>query len=137
MKLAAGSIDIHVPTPTIKDAVAQLIKNLSQVGVLTAILLAMGSVAGEKESGTAAFVLVKPVSRFAFLAAKFSGLAITMAAAVLLCGLAAYLYTAVLFAPLSAPGLGADSRNVAAGCQCRSMKPVVRMTARSTSAASK
>ena len=107
VKLAAGSIDIHVPTPTIKDAVAQLIKNLSQVGVLTAILLAMGSVAGEKESGTAAFVLVKPVSRLAFLAAKFSGIAVTMAAAVILCGLAAYLYTWLLFAPLSVLGFGA------------------------------
>jgi ABC-2 type transport system permease protein len=107
VKLAASSIDIHVPTPTIKDAVAQLIKNLSQVGVLTAILLAMGSVAGEKESGTAAFVLVKPVRRFAFLAGKFSGLALTMAAAVLICGLAAYLYTELLFAPLSVLGFGA------------------------------
>ena len=107
VKLAAGSIDIHVPTPTTNDAVAQLIKNLNQVGVLTAILLAMGSVAGEKESGTAAFVLVKPVSRFAFLCAKFSGLAITMAAAVLICGLAAYLYTDLLFAPLSVLGFGA------------------------------
>src|ERR1700694_239950 len=107
VKLAASSIDIHVPTPTIKDAVAQLIKNLNQVGVLAAILLAMGSVAGEKESGTAAFVLVKPVSRFAFLAAKFSGLAVTTAAAVLLCGLAAYLYTELLFAPLSVLGFGA------------------------------
>lgn len=104
IKLAASSIDIHVPTPTIKDAVAELIKNLSQVGVLTAILLAMGSVAGEKESGTAAFVLVKPVSRLAFLAAKFSGLAATMAAAVLICGLAAYLYTDLLFGPLTALG---------------------------------
>ena len=106
VKLVASSIDIHVPTPTIKDAVAQLIKNLSQVGVLTAILLAMGSVAGEKESGTAAFVLVKPVSRFAFLAAKFSGLAVTIAVAVLICGLAAYLYTDLLFAPLSVLGFG-------------------------------
>ena len=107
VKLAASTIDIHVPTPTIKDAVAQLIKNLSQFGVLTAILLAMGSVAGEKESGTAAFVLVKPVSRFAFLAAKFSGLALTMAIAVLACGLAAYLYTDLLFAPLTVLGFGA------------------------------
>jgi ABC-2 type transport system permease protein len=107
VKLAASSIDIHVPTPTVKDAVAQLIKTLSQVGVLTAILLAMGSVAGEKESGTAAFVLVKPVSRLAFLVAKFSGLAITIGAAVLICGLAAYLYTGLLFAPLSAIGFGA------------------------------
>jgi len=106
VKLAASSIDIHVPTPTIKDAVAQLIKNLSQVGVLAAILLAMGSVAGEKESGTAAFVLVKPVSRFAFLAAKFSGIAVTIALAVLICGLAAYLYTDLLFAPLTVLGFG-------------------------------
>jgi ABC-2 type transport system permease protein len=104
IKLAASSIDIHVPTPTIKDAVAGLIKNLSQVGVLTAILLTMGSVAGEKESGTAAFVLVKPVSRFSFLAAKFSGLTMTMAAAVTVCGLAAYLYIDLLFAPLSVLG---------------------------------
>src|ERR1700694_3052225 len=74
VKLAASSIDLHVPTPTIKDAVARL--------------------------------LVKPVSRFAFLAAKFSGLAMTMAAAVLLCGLAAYLYTELLFAPLSVLGFG-------------------------------
>src|SRR3981081_720367 len=65
VKQPPTSIDIHVPTPTIKDAVAQLIKNLSQVGVLAAILLAMGSVAGEKESGTAALALVKPVSSFA------------------------------------------------------------------------
>ena len=107
VKLAASSIDIHVPTPTIKDAVAQLIKTLSQVGVLTAILLAMGSVAGEKESGTAAFVLVKPVSRFVFLAAKFTGLAITIGIAVLVCGLAAYLYTGLLFTPLPAIGFGA------------------------------
>jgi ABC-2 type transport system permease protein len=107
VRLAASSIEIHVQTPTIKDAVDQLIKNLGQVGVLTAILLAMGSVAGEKESGTAAFVLVKPVSRLAFLGAKFSGLALTMATAVLLCGFSAFLYTALLFAPLSLPGFGA------------------------------
>ena len=107
VKLAASSIDIHVPTPTIRDAVAQLIKNLSQVGVLTAILLAMGSVAAEKESGTAAFVLVKPVGRFVFLAAKFSGLALTIGTAVFVCGLAAYLYTGLLFAPLPAIGFGA------------------------------
>ena len=107
VKLAASSIDIHVPTPTIKDAVAQLVKNLNQVGVLVAILLAMGSVAGEKESGTAAFVLVKPASRLAFLAAKFSGLAITMAAAVIVCGLAAYLYTELLFSQPSVLGFAA------------------------------
>ena len=51
VKLAASSVAIHVPTPTMKDAVVQLVKNLSQLGALVAILLTMGTVAGEKESG--------------------------------------------------------------------------------------
>jgi len=98
VKLAASSVAIHMPTPTMKDAVVQLVKNLSQLGALVAILLTMGTVAGEKESGTAAFIIVKPVSRFAFLAAKFSSLALTMLGAVAVCGAAAYLYTVLLFA---------------------------------------
>jgi ABC-2 type transport system permease protein len=100
----AGSITITLPTPTSRDAVAQLVKNLTQFGVIAAILLAMGSVAGEKDSGTAAFVLTKPVSRLAFLGAKFGGLVVTLALAVLVCGLGAYVYTDALFAPLSVPG---------------------------------
>jgi ABC-2 type transport system permease protein len=104
VKLAASSVAIHVPTPTMKDAVAQLVKNLSQLGALVAILLTMGTVAGEKESGTAAFIIVKPVSRFAFLAAKFCGLALTMLGAVAVCGAAAYVYTVLLFAAPSVSG---------------------------------
>jgi ABC-2 type transport system permease protein len=67
----------------------------------------MGSVAGEKESGTAAFVLTKPATRPAFLAAKFGGLAGTLAAAVAASGVGAYLYTAVLFAAPPVLGFGA------------------------------
>src|SRR5260370_42463851 len=59
VKLTAGSVAIHVPAPTVKDAVAQLVKNLSLLGALVTILLAMGTVAGEKESGTGAFLIVK------------------------------------------------------------------------------
>src|SRR5262245_55654233 len=80
---------------------------MSQLGAIAAILLAMGSVAGEKESGTAAFVLTKPVTRLAFLVARFSGLALTLAAAVVASGAGAYLYTSVLFAPVPAAGFTA------------------------------
>jgi len=41
----------------------QIVRQVSQFGMLIAFLLAMGSVAGEKERGTAPFVLTKPVSR--------------------------------------------------------------------------
>jgi ABC-2 type transport system permease protein len=104
---AASPIGIPVPTPTQHDAIAQLTKNLSQFGVIAAILLAMGSIAGEKEHGTAAFVLTKPASRLAFLTAKFGGLAITLAAAVTASGAGAYLYTSILFSSPPVPGFAA------------------------------
>jgi ABC-2 type transport system permease protein len=98
VRAAAGPVSLPIPTPTLQDAIAQLTKNLTQFGAIAAILLAMGSVAGEKESGTAAFVLSKPATRSAFLAAKFGGLAGTLAVAVLAAGAGAYAYTAALFA---------------------------------------
>ena len=54
----------------IADAVDQLWKNLAQFGAFAAIILAMGSVSGELDRGTAAFVLSKTATRGAFLAAK-------------------------------------------------------------------
>ena len=63
---------IPIPTPVAADAADQLWKNVAQFGAIAAIVLAMASVAGEKERGTAAFVLSKTASRGAFLAAKIS-----------------------------------------------------------------
>ena len=64
LKAVAGDqFQIQLPTPTAADAVAQLAKNLGQFGALIAVLLAMGAVATEKERGTAAMVLSKPVRR--------------------------------------------------------------------------
>ena len=92
-----------VPPPQVADAVAQFAKNMGQFGALMAIVLAMGSVAAEKDRGTAAFVLSKPVSRFAFLAAKLLALIATLTVGVAAATLATYLYTAVLFSWLQ-PG---------------------------------
>ena len=54
----------------------QFLKNLGQTGILAAILLAMGSVAAEKERGTAACSSPSPLSRGAFLAAKLTAIAL-------------------------------------------------------------
>lgn len=91
---------IEIPEPTALDAVAQYVKNLSQIALFVLIFLTMGSVAAEKERGTAAFVLVKPVSRLAFLSAKLAVSWASVAAALVLSSLCAYAYTAVLFLPL-------------------------------------
>lgn len=64
------NVVITMPEGTWQDSAQQFIKNISQMGVLILIILLMGSVAREKESGTADFLLVKPVSRNAFLLSK-------------------------------------------------------------------
>lgn len=89
-----------IPAPTVKDAVDQYNKNIGQFGVLLALLFSMGAVAQEKERGTAALMLVKPLPRAAFILSKFTALALAFAGALVLAGLAGYYYTAVLFQAL-------------------------------------
>jgi ABC-2 type transport system permease protein len=88
------------PTPTVTDAVSQYLKNMSQFGVLLALLMSMGSVAQEKERGTAAMLLTHPVSRFTFLLAKFVALACTFAISLTVAALGCWYYTRLLFEAL-------------------------------------
>lgn len=95
--LAGDQFELIVPPPTARDAVDQFLKNLGQAGILTAVLLAMGSVAIEKERGTAALLLSKPASRGAYLLAKLLGITTTLAVALVLAGIGAWIYTTLLF----------------------------------------
>jgi ABC-2 type transport system permease protein len=104
---AAGGDQIGVlqlPTPTAADAVDQLWKNLAQFGAFAAIILAMGAVAGEKDRGTAAFVLSKTASRGGFLGAKVIAIGAVLGVCTALAVAVGWVYTAVLFAPPSVGG---------------------------------
>jgi ABC-2 type transport system permease protein len=90
-----------IPKPTTADAVSQYIKNISQFGILLAVLMTMGSVAQEKDKGTAALMLVKPLPRLVFLAAKMAALGLTFATGIVLAGVACYYYTMLVFETLS------------------------------------
>ena len=93
----AGGMSFLVPGPSLEGAMTQIIKSLSQFGIICALLLAMGSVAWEKDRGTAGMILTKPASRAAFLAAKLVAISLNLALAVILgCGLG-YLYTLILY----------------------------------------
>lgn len=92
-----------IPPPTVADAIAQYVKNISQFGVILALLMTMGAVAREKDKGTAAIVLVKPMPRYAFLWAKFVAIGLTFTIGITLAGVACYYYTLVLFGALDVP----------------------------------
>jgi ABC-2 type transport system permease protein len=101
LKAALGDqLTVPLPTPTAVMALEQLEKNLAQLGALVAIALAMGSVAGELDRGTAALVLAQPATRPAFLVAKLVAIGIVLGVSTLLAAVAAWIYTAVLFEPL-------------------------------------
>jgi len=89
-----------IPEPTVNDAIIQYIKNMSQFGILLALLMSMGSVAQEKERGTAAMILTRPVSRGTFLLAKFAALRFTFFVGITLAALGCWYYTWLLFEPL-------------------------------------
>jgi ABC-2 type transport system permease protein len=90
-----------IPAPTITDAIAQYVKNMSQFGILLALLMTMGVVVQEKERGTAAFFLTRPVSRETFILAKFAALTVIFIASLALAAIGCWYYTLVLFAPLA------------------------------------
>jgi ABC-2 type transport system permease protein len=86
-----------IPEPTVQDAISQYIKNVSQFGILLVILLTMGVLAQEKERGTAAMLLTKPVKRSAVVLSKWVVGLISVLAGLILGGLGCTIYTAVLF----------------------------------------
>jgi ABC-2 type transport system permease protein len=92
-----------IPAPTVADAVGQYVKNISQFAVLLAVLMGMGAVAQEKDKGTAALMLSKPLPRWAFLLAKFAALGLTFMAGTAVAAIGGYYYTTVLF---QAPDVG-------------------------------
>jgi len=93
----SAGMSFTVPPPSLAGASTQILKNLSQFGIMCALLLAMGSVAWEKERGTAAMILTKPASRAAFLAAKLIAISVTLGIGTILgCGFA-YVYVTLLY----------------------------------------
>ncbi len=99
--IPTGGITIQMPPPSTMDAITQYVKNMGQFGVLLGLLLTMGAVAQEKERGTAAMILVKPLTRGSFIAAKFLSQAFMFAICLVIAGAAAYYYTFLLFEAIS------------------------------------
>lgn len=86
-----------IPEMTITDSMNQHIETITQFGFILVIVLGMGAVAGEKERGTAAMILSKPLSRAAFLNSKYTAQSLLYILAFGLTTAVGYYYTTILF----------------------------------------
>jgi ABC-2 type transport system permease protein len=89
-----------MPSPSVTEAIGQYVKNVNQFMVLLALLVTMGSIVVEKDKGTAALMLVKPLPRSTFLFAKFLAIEITFGVSLAAAAIADYYYTFYLFQPM-------------------------------------
>ncbi len=87
----------EVPDPVTIDSYLQFWGNAIQMGILAAIIVAAGAIAGERKSGTAILVLTKPVSRGAMVIAKAISNSVLFLAATLVGAGVCVGLTAVMF----------------------------------------
>lgn len=80
----------------VTDYLLNFFSQMTLLPVLVLILVAMGTVAGERERGTHVFVLTKPVSRSQFIVTKYLTYLIILAGAITLTAVGAVYYTILL-----------------------------------------
>lgn len=98
-----GAEILMTADPTVKDALLQYLGNFGLLPLLV-VLSAMGTIANERKSGTAAAVLSRPVSRRAFLLAKWLVPALLYAFGTVIAAGGCLVYALALFGPVHVPG---------------------------------
>lgn len=92
-----STLNIGLPPLQPVDSYLQFFKSIDQLGLLAFILLFMGCIALEKERGTAAMILSKPVSRLEFVLSKYITTVTASVFSLSVGSLTCYLYTETLF----------------------------------------
>ena len=68
--LPEGTI-LQIPIPKPGEVLGQTLSQFGTIGLLAICLASMGMISGERRNGTAAWILVKPVSPLAYVASKW------------------------------------------------------------------
>jgi len=98
LNLAMGAeMEITLPPVTWADSWGQLYGNLAQVGGICIILLFMGCITGEKQSGSTALTLTKNLSHTGFVMAKFIAMTAAIIVSMIVTVAVCYGYTYLLF----------------------------------------
>ncbi len=99
IKLAGEQLQVVVPPPTAAQSLVEYAGTMGQIGVLVAVLVAMGCVANELQRGTAVLTLSKPVTRAAFVTAKLVAMSLTFVVSLAVASLVCLAYTVWLIGP--------------------------------------
>jgi len=97
--LPEGAV-IQIPMPKPPEVLVETLSQYGTLGVLILVLASMGVVSAERTSGIAAMILVKPVSYFSYITAKWAGLLSLMAVSFSAGYFAAWYYTEALIGPV-------------------------------------
>lgn len=100
--LPKGTV-IKIPEPSAAEVLVKGLSQYTTIGVLIIVLLTMGLIAGERKSGVAAMVLVKPVSFLSFVTSKWAGAVILFSLSFFSGYLATWYYTGVLYDWIALP----------------------------------
>lgn len=65
---------ITIPVPTGGEVLGQMLGQYGMLGLLILVLSMMAIVSGERQSGVASLILVKPVSYISYITAKWAGM---------------------------------------------------------------
>jgi ABC-2 type transport system permease protein len=94
--LPEGTV-IEIPNPTAAEVLAAGLSQYATLGVLVIILTTMGIIAGERKSGVAAMILVKPVSFQSFVTSKWAGSLLLVWLSLFIGYISTWYYTGILF----------------------------------------
>ena len=102
LKMSGEQIPLALPALGASDALNNYVKNFSQIGLVVAVLVAMGAIAQERERGTAIMTMCKPVGFGSFIMAKMAALVLTFGIGVALGAIGCYYYTVLLLGNIAA-----------------------------------
>src|SRR5690625_4798729 len=94
--LPDGAI-FEMPQVTGIDAITMSISQLSSLGILIFVLISMGTIAGERKSGIAELILVKPISYTAYIMSKWTALLALVLVSYIVSMLFAWYYIGMLY----------------------------------------
>ncbi len=93
----------EIPTPTPEQVLIAVMGQFQTIGIAVLILAYMGTVAGERRSGTATLFYVRPLSFGALFFSKWTMASLVSLLSVWIGFLAGYYYTFLFFGPVAWP----------------------------------